>query len=92
MLDGSRELDYHKIKDLFAGPYMANFAYTLERGNQAIANDDADCVAFGSLYIANPDLVDRFKVGATLNTPNQETFYGGDEHGYTDYPALESQL
>ena len=42
----------------------------------------------GTLYIANPDLVERFRRDAPLNEPDPSTFYGGDEHGYTDYPAL----
>ena len=48
----------------------------------------ADMVSFGQLYLANPDLVQRFKADAELNAPDPDTFYGGDETGYTDYPAL----
>ncbi|MDH5437068.1 MAG: alkene reductase, partial [Gammaproteobacteria bacterium] len=91
MLTGARNGDYRKIKDLFGGHYMANLTYTLERAQQAIANGDADSIAFGQLYIANPDLVERFKQGAALNTPDGDTFYGGDEHGYIDYPTLEAE-
>ncbi len=47
-------------------------------------------MAFGKLYIANPDLVERLKADAPLNTPDQGTFYGGAEKGYTDYPTLQS--
>jgi len=47
-------------------------------------------VAFGKLLIANPDLVERFKQGTPLNTPNSETFYGGGAEGYIDYPTLKS--
>jgi N-ethylmaleimide reductase len=56
---------------------------------QAVA-DGADLVAFGKPYIANPDLVERLKAGAPLNTPDKATFYGGREKGYTDYPALSN--
>ncbi|MFV2058429.1 MAG: alkene reductase [Thiohalomonadales bacterium] len=91
MLGGTRKVDYRAIKNKFAGHYMANMGYTLARGNAAIANGDADSIAFGSLYIANPDLVERFKTGAELNTPDQSTFYGGDTHGYTDYPMLQKE-
>jgi N-ethylmaleimide reductase len=49
----------------------------------------ADAVAFGQLYIANPDLVERFKLNAPLNEPDPASFYGGNEKGYTDYPVLE---
>jgi N-ethylmaleimide reductase len=46
-------------------------------------------VSFGQLFLANPDLVQRFKTDAELNTPDPDTFYGGDEKGYTDYPTLD---
>jgi 2,4-dienoyl-CoA reductase-like NADH-dependent reductase (Old Yellow Enzyme family) len=55
----------------------------------AIAGGDADAVAFGRAFIADPDLPDRIRRGATLNPYDRATFYGGDERGYTDYPALE---
>ncbi|RZK32705.1 MAG: alkene reductase, partial [Hymenobacter sp.] len=45
----------------------------------------------GVPYIANPDLVERYEQGAALNTPDQATFYGGDDHGYIDYPSLQEQ-
>ena len=53
-----------------------------------IAKGDADMVAFGALFLANPDLPRRLQIGAELNTPDPRTFYGGNEKGYTDYPAL----
>lgn len=90
MANGERKLNYREIKDNFNGHYMANLAYDLERAQTAIKQGDSDMVAFGSLYIANPDLVERFKTNAPLNTPDQDSFYGGDEHGYTDYPFMES--
>ena len=55
-------------------------------------NGVADAVAFGRLFLANPDLPERFRSNAPLNTPDESTFYGGAEKGYTDYPALTSQL
>ena len=67
---------------------MTNAAYDRERANAALAAGEADLVAFGMLYIANPDLPERFAQNAPLNTPNPDTFYGGDAEGYTDYPAL----
>ena len=54
-----------------------------------IASGLADAVAFGRPFIANPDLVARFRVGASLNKPDRTTYYGGQEEGYTDYPTLE---
>ena len=91
MLSGERALDYRRLRDTFGGTYMANNGYDLERARAALANGDADLVAFGRLYIANPDLVARFREGASLNEPDAETFYGGDAHGYTDYPFLEEE-
>ena len=88
MVNGERHLDYRQIKDQFKGLYMANCGYTLDKAQTTLAEGNADMVSFGSLYIANPDLVERFSNNAELNTPDQSTFYGGDEHGYTDYPSL----
>ena len=48
-----------------------------------------DLVAFGQLFLANPDLVERFRRGTKLNAPDPATFYGGDAKGYIDYPTLE---
>ncbi|WP_126453961.1 alkene reductase [Sulfuriflexus mobilis] len=87
---GERKVNYREIKDHFGGLYMANYAYDRERAQAAIKQGDVDMVAFGALYIANPDLVERFKVNAPLNAPDQNTFYGGDEHGYTDYPFMQA--
>jgi N-ethylmaleimide reductase len=82
--------DYAELRRVYKGSYMANGGYTRDSANAAIAANRADCVAFGVPYIANPDLVERFRRGASLNEADQNTFYGGDEHGYTDYPALAS--
>lgn len=89
MLTGVAELDYQEIKQDFGGNYMANCGYTLDKASSALQQGRADLVAFGSLYIANPDLVERFRQAAPLNTPDPDTYYGGDEKGYTDYPFLE---
>ncbi|QYZ67054.1 MAG: NADH:flavin oxidoreductase [Gammaproteobacteria bacterium (ex Lamellibrachia satsuma)] len=88
MLGGDRLVDYHELKRRFGGLYTANNGYTQARAEQALQQGDADLVAFGKLFIANPDLPERFAQGARLNEPNPETFYGGDEKGYTDYPFL----
>jgi len=89
MVSGEKNLDYSRIRATFKGVYMANCRYDLARAQQAIAADAADMVSFGVLYIANPDLVERFRRGAELNTPDPETYYGGNEHGYIDYPFLD---
>lgn len=77
------------LKSLFKGTVITAQGYDFETGNAAVARGDADLVAFGKLFIANPDLPSRFRLRAPLNEPDASTFYGGDERGYTDYPALE---
>jgi len=80
--------DFAALRRSFKGLYMANGSYDKTRANAALAQDRADCIAFGVPYIANPDLVERFAGNAPLNAADQNTFYGGGEQGYTDYPAL----
>lgn len=88
MLTGEKTINYSELRKRFSGIYMANNGYTKALAEQALASDDADLVAFGRLYIANPDLPERFAQGAPLNEPDQSTFYGGSAKGYTDYPKL----
>lgn len=80
--------DYGALRRAFKGAYIANNGFTRELAIETIANGEADAIAFGRLFIANPDLVERLRQDAPLNTPVVETFYGGDAKGYTDYPAL----
>jgi len=87
---GEHDVDYDQIRQRFDGNYMANLGYDQDKAQAAIANGHADLVSFGALFLANPDLVARFKANADLNTPDMDTFYGGDEHGYTDYPLMGS--
>jgi N-ethylmaleimide reductase len=72
----------------FKGAYMANNGYDRALAVEAVATSAADLIAFGKPYIANPDLVARLEANAPLNVPDQATFYGGADKGYTDYPAL----
>jgi N-ethylmaleimide reductase len=88
MMGGDSSVDYRQIREHFDGYYMANCGYDKARARSAINSGAADMVSFGQLFIANPDLVQRFKTDAGLNTPDPDTFYGGDEQGYTDYPVL----
>jgi len=81
--------DMQQLRARFDGPYIANGSYDKARGNAAIADGAADLVAFGVPFLANPDLPERFRRNAPMNEADQTTFYGGDEHGYTDYPTLE---
>ncbi len=76
------------LKKAFGGVYIANEKYTFAQANQVIRAGEADAVAFGKLFIANPDLPARFAAGATLNEPNPETFYTHEAEGYVDYPAM----
>ncbi|MDP3608489.1 MAG: alkene reductase [Methylophilus sp.] len=80
--------DFSAFRQLFKGAYMANLSYDKARGNAAIASGHADVIAYGVPFIANPDLVERFKQDAPLNEADSKTFYGGTEKGYTDYPVL----
>lgn len=57
---------------------------------ELIDNGTADLISFGALFLANPDLPRRLRAGGPFNTPDRVTFYGGDEHGYTDYPSLRT--
>jgi N-ethylmaleimide reductase len=82
------EFDFDELRRAYHGNYMANGGYDKARGNTAIASGHADCVAYGVPFIANPDLVERFRTDAPLNPADQSTFYGGTEKGYTDYPAM----
>ena len=81
-----------QLKKAFGGVYIANEGFTQESAEAIIAAGNADAVAFGKLFIANPDLPKRWALGAKLNDWDANTFYGGDAKGYTDYPALESDL
>ena len=81
--------DYLAIKNAFSGAYIANNGYTRDLAIEAIESGRADLVAFGKAFLANPDLVERLKRDTDLNAPDKATLYGGGEHGYTDYPALE---
>jgi 2,4-dienoyl-CoA reductase-like NADH-dependent reductase (Old Yellow Enzyme family) len=77
-----------ELKKIFGGVYIANQGQTKQTAEQVIRSGEADAVAFGKLFIANPDLPARFEKDAPLNTPNPETFYAQGEQGYVDYPAL----
>ncbi len=80
--------DFDAMRKLCKSPYMANLSYDKARGNAAIASGHADTVAYGVPFIANPDLVERFREDAPLNEADSKSFYGGNEKGYTDYPSL----
>lgn len=80
----------HHLKQKFGGIFVANEGHDLHSGNALIASGEADAVAYGKLFIANPDLPERFAQGTELNAPDPQTFYAPGAKGYTDYPALET--
>jgi 2,4-dienoyl-CoA reductase-like NADH-dependent reductase (Old Yellow Enzyme family) len=79
-----------QLKAAFGGPYIANEKFTRESAQKVLDAGEADAVAWGQLFIANPDLPRRFELDAPLNQPNPSTYYAEGETGYTDYPALET--
>jgi 2,4-dienoyl-CoA reductase-like NADH-dependent reductase (Old Yellow Enzyme family) len=78
------------LKKLFGGIFVANEAIDQKTGQQLLDEGKADAVAFGKLFIANPDLPIRFAKNAPLNRPEPNTFYAPGPHGYTDYPSLQA--
>ena len=78
-----------ELKPFWNGNIVSAGGFTLASGNQALAEGWADAIAFGVPFIANPDLPERFRRNAPLNTPEESAFYGGTEKGYTDYPFLD---
>jgi N-ethylmaleimide reductase len=79
-----------EIRKLFKGPLILNQDYTLEGAQADLDSGVADGVAFGRKFIANPDLVERFRQGAPIAQDNQATWYSKGPEGYIDYPALET--
>ena len=76
------------LREIFDGALIVNGGYDTQSGNAATARGEADLVAFGVPFLANPDLPARYRGNAALNAPDQTTFYAGEEKGYIDYPAL----
>ena len=94
MTQGPRDLkgfDFHALRKTFRNAWIVNNGYTRELADEAISSGYADLVAFGRLYLANPDLVERFKARTPeLNEIDKPHMFGGDAEGYVDYPALET--
>lgn len=89
-LPATCDMDWASFRPLFRGRYIANNGFTRETAEGAVASGRVDMVAFGRLFIANPDLPRRFELGAPLNPLVEATIYTRDHTGYTDYPCLES--
>ncbi len=79
-----------EIRKVFKGPLILNQDYTLDEAQADLDSGVADGIAFGRKFIANPDLVERFRRGAPLNQDNMATWYSKGPEGYVDYPALEA--
>ncbi|MBO1112321.1 alkene reductase [Bordetella petrii] len=90
---GEQPFDYAALRDAYhqaggKGAWMANNDYDASLAERAVETGQADLIAFGKPFIANPDLVRRLREQAPLNEPDKATFYGGGAQGYIDYPAL----
>lgn len=83
------DVDYATLRKAFNGTFIANNGYSPEMAREVVENGRADLVAFGRMYVSNPDLVERLRIGAPLAQPVRETLYGGGAEGYVDYPTLE---
>jgi N-ethylmaleimide reductase len=87
LADGDKRLST-VLRKKFDRTFIVNGGFNADSGNAAIRNGEADLVAFGVPFLANPDLPKRYQLKAALNVPDQGTFYAGDEKGFADYPAL----
>jgi N-ethylmaleimide reductase len=76
------------FRHVFDGPLISAGAHTPESASTAIEEGHADAIAFGRMFLANPDFIERIRKHAGLNIADRATFYGGAAHGYTDYPVL----
>ncbi len=91
MMSKVSQVDYLALRAKFTGTYIANNGYDREKAQMAIANGDASLVAFGVPFLANPDLVRRYRENLPLNEADPTNFYGGGEVGYTDYSFYHSE-
>lgn len=87
MMTKARIVNYSVLGTKFDGVYITNNGYNLESAQEIIGNGDADMVAFGIPFLANPDLVRRYRENLPLNEVDFDTFYSGGEKGYNDYPT-----
>lgn len=85
-IEALRDDYFFHYRKIYKGTLMANLGFTQKSGNDIIEEGLADLVSFGALYIANPDLVERFGQYAPLAAASPDTYYTGGEKGYIDYP------
>jgi N-ethylmaleimide reductase len=81
-----------RLRPYYKGVYFAGANFTRESGAKLLEGGGADAIVYGTKFLANPDLPERFKRDAALNEPDPSTFYSPGERGYTDYPTLEQTL
>ena len=80
---------YHEmLRPIFPGAYLHGSGLTKATAEELIEREEADAAVFGALFLANPDLPERFKTDAPLNAPDKSTFYSEGPKGYVDYPSL----
>ena len=87
-VDAAAPITSEIFRAAYQGKFISAGGYNQAMGEAVLEAGLADAIAYGRLYIANPDLAERFKQGASLNAYDRATFYGGAEVGYTDYPTL----
>ena len=80
-----------RLRETFKGPFILAGGYDAATAEAALQAQEADLIAFGRPFLANPDLVQRMKTGAAMNAPDMASFYTADAKGYTDYPALPAK-
>ena len=85
---GANVVELSVLRNAYKGVLIACGGFTKEKANRVIESHQADAIAFGALFLANPDLPERLRINAKLNQADPSTFYTQDEKGYTDYPSL----
>ena len=88
--DRASDFDFQRLRQIFNGAYIANGGYDRDSAIAAVAGEQADFIAFGKLFIANPDLPERLRRNGPFNVPRPDAYYAGGAEGYDDYPALDT--
>ena len=86
--DQASDFDFQRLRQIFNGAYIANGGYDRDSAIAEVDADRADFIAFGKLFISNPDLPERLRRNGPYNEPRPDSFYAGGAEGYDDYPAL----
>ena len=86
------DVDFHDLRSRFKGAFIDNNQLTLDLADKRLAEGEADLFSFGRAYLANPDLVDRLRTGTPLAEAPKQYWYGGDSHGYSDWPGMNGPV